>query len=285
MANFQEIRPRLITRYGPRQRKGRRRFKCLNTYAASLESALWGSVFPGYGGPYAPKCYRVDRQDAYTGFSRDWGLVVAHYGTQRIPGTAVQRYTTGYRVEKRRREVVGGNRIIEGLDPDGVHEWRVVQGTNTVVVSTIRVILETAYVDFDMSVITPRLNHVNNKRFLGANARKLLLLGTPETRWWPERDMWYVDYAFAYSGWYETWDETLESQKGILSARPVVVLDADGNVPTTQPKKYQGVWVPKEVKFNTDHTVKTSPAPTGTAAESRRLYPSASFSDLERLLK
>jgi len=279
MSSYCEIHPRRRRKVGKNHWKAWRRFECDTAYAAALENTLYGSVMPGFSGAYAPKCKTVE---SLSGFEPGKQLLIAYYETLRQPGKATVRLDVWYDLQTKRVDLIGD--VIEGADPDNIHWWRVVKGTNKIPEARCKLIVETAYDTFNVNDVMSRVGHVNLGTLTNlGNARpgSMLLLGAPNTRWWPEGGLWYINYAFAYSGPDETWNEKLKSRKGVHCARIVPVFDQEGSIDTTIPDKYVSDFIFKEVYQDLEGDWKTR----NTSAEDRVIFSGVSFADLNGMVE
>lgn len=273
MSVFQEILPQIIERQGDKKWSCVRRFEVSDGSALAMENTLYNSIMPGFSGVYAPRCTRVRRMK---GFRAGRTLVIAWYETTRTPGEATVSVSTWYTPNIVTTDLDG--KIVSGPDTDGVHFWRVVAGSNKTGKATCKVTVETAYDSFDVNEVMARTWHVNSNTLSNiGNARpdSMILLGAPNTRYWKQGNLWYINYALAYSGPDETWNEMLKSRKGVNCARTVRVFDSTGAIDSTVPNRVIADFLFKQI---------VNGVATTTAPESRRIIPAADFSDLDGLV-
>lgn len=280
---YQEIHPRIRHKTGRNHWKCRRRFSCDDGYAANLEMSLDGEVMPRFAGKYAPICEEVQ---TISGLSEGRSLVVADYETQRVPGEATIRLGNWYQMEKVQREPAGKKRVIEGFDtsdPLGIHCYAVVEGSNYLLSAKTTYIIETAYDKFSADYVAARIGCVNEAKAFGARAGSLMLLGTPHTRWWPKGKIWYYDYHFAYSGPFKVWNDFLKVRKYINISRELLSFDSQGNPDFTAATRFMADKAFIEVTnfvMSADGLTVVSFDKKKSAIESREIFPTASFADL-----
>lgn len=230
---FTEINPRIRIATGKNSWKGRRRFSSTVGNAAALEGALFGGIFPGLSGKYAPKCNRVETQDNW---EPGRSLVIADYETPRVVGEGKLRIEVGTSKEFVTRDLKG--EIIHGVEKVGTKKQfrhrKIVSGSIGDLVPESIIILETAATSFNINTVMDRVRHVNKYRlpnFGNAQPGTLLLLGSPQTTYRLVGDLWYVNYAFKYSGnpkKFPTWNQRLKSQAGDYVVVQTKVVDREG---------------------------------------------------------
>ncbi len=278
---FREIHPRIIQRTGPYHYKCKRRFSCLEGQDGHLEQGLYNSVMPGFAGKYAPICEEVQR---ITGYEPNRVLVVAEYETQRTPGEATVRLIKSNNWGKIYKDING--ETIEGPDPDDnqyLHRYEVVAGSNVIPSGQCGIILSTAYDKFNLSDVMSRVGCVNDGRLFNLRAGSLLLLGSPDTHWWPKGKLWYIDYQFAYSGAYKLWNDFLKVRKFVDAVREFPIVDVGGAIDTKADPRYMTTKLPQEWKYDSTKT-KASEMWTllrESPIEDRESFYEADFSELD----
>uniref|UniRef100_A0A6M3JTT0 Uncharacterized protein n=1 Tax=viral metagenome TaxID=1070528 RepID=A0A6M3JTT0_9ZZZZ len=287
MANFSELPGRRIIRTGLRRWRGTRRFKATRSGARGLEKSLYDRAFPGYSGAFAPFCTTVDTREDVDASPMPV-LVTAGYETIRNPGWATVRVVMRNDYEAVKYDILG--KVIEGVDQTSsnlVHSYKVVKGTNKVPVPHVTIIVETASTEFDLDAVIDRVGMLNSNvmRAFGSNVGRigaLKLLGPPDSRWYNYGGLWYINYAFAYSGPNITWFESLWSQKGFWAARPAPVVNLAGALDTTIATKYKAEFLFKSALVDSSGNV-TAIQPT--KAEPRYVSGWANFSDIDGIIK
>ncbi len=249
---FREIHPRIIQWTGEYSHRCKRRFSCAEGQDGLLEYSLQDSVMPGFSGKYAPICEGVQR---ITGLEVGRVLVVAEYETQRVPGEATVRLAIRPKWDKIYKDING--ETIEGPDPDDnqyLHRYEVVAGSNVIPTGQCTIILSTAYDTFHPNDVMGRVGSVNAGRLFNLRAGSLLLLGSPDTHWWPKGKLWYIDYQFAYSGPYKEWNDFLKVRKFVDAVREFPIVDAGGNIDTVADPRYMTVKLPHEWQYDPNAT-------------------------------
>ena len=202
---------------------------CQTSATRALEETLYGTTLPGYSGTHAPVCTRVE--SLWNRLGPDVSLVVAQFETLRVSGKATLKVSPRSQQHVRYKDGLGN--IIVGPDEDGIHEWKVVHGSNVIVEHYARFLCETAYWPGQLTNLKDRLGDVANNpmdKFLGAQAFELRLAGA---RVWQKSptDLIYVDYIFDWlKGGWPNW---LETQKSVWTVRRLPVFELDGTTLAT----------------------------------------------------
>ncbi|MBS3735359.1 MAG: hypothetical protein KGY99_10630 [Phycisphaerae bacterium] len=290
--SYAEIHPRIFERVGEHEYRGKRRFLCTPSSAIALGESLYDTTHPDGFGTWAPKCYRYQ---TVRDFAPDAALVVAFYKTLRVPGHATLEVRVWHDYEKRQKDV-DDNRIEGPLEEDAWQEYVITEGSNKVPVPRCQIIVKTASDTFNPDDVFGRIGCVNSREvssFGNAIGRKgaLLLLGAPNTRYWPEGKLWYINYAFAYCGPknmkddvdVSLWNNQCKYWWGTWVSQRVPKLEYDGTQLTNIRDHYTRRFVYKTVWTNQDGTV-TLHDP-GWSEKRAKLYHEASFSDLDGWLE
>ena len=275
-----EINPRKRVRIGRRAWKGTRRFSVPVASAAALESSLYGTTFPGLSGKYAPKCTRVEILDNW---EPSRSLVVADYETPRVVGEGKLRIEIGgekevVTIDKNKKVIVGPEKRT-GKSAD-YWERRIIRGSNVRFRPMATIILETAATSFNINTVMRRVGCVNKydfPNFGGAQKGTLLFLGAPQTTFYLYGDLWYLNFAFKYSGppspEFPKWNDMLQSQPGSYVPRKSFGVDVDGDA-VTGATKWIMEWTPNVINRETGKVGIVQPKTT------HPIYSEADFRDL-----
>lgn len=271
MAIFQEI-PRSpdVVRTAKSHYEGVKRFVVTNANAVAMENTLWNSYLAGYGGPFGPRCRHVTRHTNYP----DPGLstLIAHYETMRQPGVALLR---GGRAIIRYEPVTYDldDQFVSGIDVNG-YKWKPIGQTGKKLVTIIPLTVETCYASkVPIGNLIDRAGCVNSASMpkLGIGKGVGLLMDFPFSRRWKEDDLWYVDIVFLCK--HDGWNETAEAQRMMRVSTMTPGYDELSVDATLDRPGF--AWVCGEIKNG--KLVRRYP-------ESRRVYPEASFADIDRMI-
>jgi len=282
MSTYGEIYPRILERTGEQEFRGKRRWLVTPSAAKSLAESVYGTNHPDESGTWAPRChgYQIVKD-----FGPDEALVVAFYKTFRIPGYATLEFRIWSDYE--RRQIDEDGLIIEGPDDSmDWQQWRVVEGSNEVPVPRCQIIVKTAAETFNPDEVMDRVGHVNDSQLtnFGNAGRKgaLLLLGAPQTRYWREGKLWYINYAMAYSGPDKIWNETCKSRMGAWVSQMAASFNVEGTVVNDYAPNWKREFMYKLIREGDDGTVSATDT---QPAQERKLFPEASFSELNGYLE
>jgi len=257
----------------------------LDGYAQQEAEALYGQVYPGFSGDYAPICKRVRVELDGDGDGRP--LIFAYYETKRQPGKMILQTRTRATWRKIIREPGDEGRVIEGPDVDANARtifWRVVQGDNQINDLTTVIVVKTAYwaSEFDLSTVLSlrRKTNANPLSIVGfgtAAAESLLMLDC-ETSWRPGDDLRDVDYLLAWSGPDANWNAQIEVEPGVWA--PIAQAELEVDYTATGKERTSMVYVPGYAYTETGTLVKATLA---SEDRTRRLFGTASFGVLQGL--
>tara|TARA_Y100000310_G_scaffold343562_1_gene451812 strand:+ start:231 stop:1670 length:1440 start_codon:yes stop_codon:yes gene_type:complete len=284
---FTEINPRQRTLVAQNTWKGRRRFSVPIASAANLESTLFGSMFPGLSGQFAPICGRVSTQDNW---EPGRSLVIADYETPRVVGQGVLRVQVGFESHSVTKDLDG--KVIVGpedVKDRGIVEHRLVSGSATRLRPMATIILETAATGFNVNTFLNRVGKVNKYRlpnFGNAQPGTLLFLGAPQTTFRLVGSLWYLNLAFKYSGdpseldkngnrVFPQWNEMTKSQSGSYVMQQVRGVTKAGTA-VAGADKFMRTWVPKRKNTQNNNLGAKQ------AEDVHRMFPTTDLRDLGR---
>ena len=288
---YTEINPRMRVVVGRNRWRGRRRFSAPIANAASLESSLYGSIFPGLSGKYAPKCNRVETHDEPPNMPGR-SLVIADYETPRVVGEGRLRIKLGAEFVPSETDISNVRMAgPEKYDTDKVHwgERRIIRGDGNLLRAMSVIVLETAADKYNLNTFMNRVGCVNRCKlpnFGNAQPGTLLFLGQPDTTFEFVDGLWHLNLAFKYSGdptlkkdgerVFPKWNDLTESQLGTYQAFQLDVTNEAGTAVTGSTGKVLK-WVPATFGANGKLTV------VGDKKKHPR-FPEANFRDMGKNL-
>jgi len=223
---------------GPDSWAGKIIWQCPEAEAVGQAYALQGTIMPGSGGAYPPKCARTRiHHNAEPG--RAW--ITAYYKNSRQPGKARLIGGISSRPKRAVRDLGGG--IVEGPDPDGTHWWQITKGSNIIADGVEKIILKTATEgppDFlSTRALRGRINSFALPNF-GNAPPESLLFWTMAYNYEFGSALWYEDYHFLVcpesddSGTVLSWNQYAEKTKGLWAAIERQVYTPDPALPSDQ---------------------------------------------------
>jgi len=265
MAVWGEIRGyNQYERIGPYARRARRAFWCREANVQALENYLYNKVHSWRTGLtpwWALRCEKVVVN--HRALIND-ALVIAYYRTGPGASPVRVRFRLGSRTEKVLFDLDG--KTVSGWDPDGTKEWKVIQGPDRVPVRAgmVEVAISRAPGDVSVDKLMSRIGRVNsnNMRMLGMAPGTAKLLGAPYSRIYEKYGTYQVVFVFEYAP--DGWNNVTQSRPLVRIARDVPVYNAAGG--------------------DIDDTARVTDFMYSGVAESRRMYPGASFRDIDRLV-
>lgn len=275
-------------------------FRCPNRQAVGAAGLLYGQPFPGFGGGDSPTCRRVRIKLNADTQQRAWliGYYKSGFGTAgRAVGKARLRGYT--RTQARPLEDLKDQdeKIIQGLDPDGIHEWRLIEGTALDMQSLEMCVLETAVEGLNLPSVRMRHMCVNANvlsHFGNAPPGSLLL--------WDYRygktagsAIFDFDYLFRVSPYRDpqgnvlSWNSGAYSQKeveAVIRVPTFLIKDPASNTPVDWEK---AAIEPERDKLKAIPGYQLGATATSwvikaAEKESRRPYRAVDFSDLDAML-
>lgn len=290
---------RILEKFGPFSWGGVAVFRCPNKGAVAGANSLHGQPFPDYGGGDGPTCQRARiKYHAQPGkawiigyYKSGFGPVSRHVGKARLVGYT---RTRAIEVDLLKDQ---DDKIIYGPDPDGIHEWVVVEGTALSTQSLEMCVVETAIMNLDLPSVRSRHRCINANalpQFGNAPAGALLFW---DYRYWRTAgaEFFNFDYIFRVSPYRDqsgnvlSWNSGTYSQKGLEAVirMPAFVIDDPTN-------KMPINWTQAVAGEDRDKTRFISGYRLGKTAtdwvlkavdkEPRRPYRTAGFSDLDGML-
>lgn len=269
--------------------------RSLLTYSASVQGvmkSLHGTLFPGVSGDSAPTARRRKALFNPRGH-KGKALMLVHYQTPRRVGKAQISFATTRTSPAGYSEAIMADlqgKIVQGPDPDGVHTWMVTRGAklaNNVPTPFARITVATAYpvAQYQLGIAQGRVGSVNSAalpNFYNAAAGTMLLLGAGVQHEYDD-ELVYIDYHFLWSGGSLTWNEIIQSQKGLWVVRqePIFTRSATtGTYTDSGETKDTLVFQPAQQMYYNGSVFKMRTA----KAETRTCFPLTNFSDLNSMI-
>lgn len=272
-------------------------------YSASAQSAIRGlrsQVFPGFSGDEAPKMRR-GRALFNPGGHKGKALVQLYYETIRRTGRAVIRtaklstrssgFAQAMVVDLDGKTITGPDQHSRDGGADGKHSWQVIQGAKlaqNIPAPFAEVVVETAYPisEYKLAIAEGRKGMINDAVLpnFGNAPAETMLLRAVGTQYEYGESLVNVDYAFWWSTRGVSWNQLVQSQKGvwIVRTRPEYTYDAATNTYAVTGRS------PAVLTFQPameEYAVGTTTKLRAAASESRRCFPTTSFEDLDSMVK
>jgi len=214
---------RVLELVGADSWKGVRSFLTYAPNAAGYMQAFRNQPFPNVPGRNAPRVRRT-RALFNPGGQRGRALLMSWYETLRTPKKARIYVKTTDRPTRLTKDLDG--KTLEGPDqhstkgkkPDGIHAWQLTKGTALQLNPYAVVRAETAYyaARFRLADVMPIIGATNRQRLpnFGNAAKGTMRLMRVGTDWQWGDELIYINYDLQWSGPDETWNDTIEAQKG-----------------------------------------------------------------------
>lgn len=211
-----------ITETNPRwlARVDRNKWKGLRTYVTESDNAsyycyrFYNQRYPGTVGEFAPLAHTIRADYTAEGIS-GIATISVYYETPRLLGKARLTIVSSSKPQRVTQYDEGGKTVmVEGPDPDGIHAWKVVKGSNIVNTPYPLLRLEAAAYQVDVPEIMSYMGSINalgHPNILGAKLGVLRMDDVRITGEWG-RGIIGIDYFMSMN--FDGWKTYVQSQKG-----------------------------------------------------------------------
>lgn len=280
-----EILPRELLRVGEDRWEGLRTILCLKGEAQVYARSSFGQTYPealGDDSPIVSKTRAIYGHGGLPGVA----AVMMYYETPRDAGPEGRaRIIIKRRPEPAEEAVVVDldGEVVAGVLPDGMHEYRLLQGSNIrPKLASVDIIVQTAVTpsEFNLAATLGLLGYVNDStlmNFGNAAAETCLLTGVELDYLWG-LDIINLNYYFGWDP--RGWNDAIQVEKGVWLPVKLPAWDKNsaGEWEYNSTGKYVLTFLPgREATYQADGSWLAEPIDP----ESRRIFEATSFSDLD----